>query len=82
MNERELLNRITATSDILAGKPVIRGTRLSVEFILNLMASGASVADVLDEYPGLTDADIRACYLFASHSLGDATFLPLATGSA
>ncbi len=46
---------------ILAGKPVIRGTRLAVEFILDLLAAGQSEADVLANYPGLTREDILAC---------------------
>lgn len=78
MNEHHLLDRITASADVLAGKPVIRGTRLSVEYILNLLAAGATVPEILNEYPGLSDEDIRACCSFASHSLADATFLPLA----
>jgi uncharacterized protein (DUF433 family) len=50
--------RIVADPDILSGKPVIRGSRLSVEFILSLLAAGQSEAEVLDNYPGLTKEDI------------------------
>ncbi len=45
----------------MVGKPVIRGTRLSVEYILNLLAHGATVTEILEEYEGLVEADIRAC---------------------
>jgi uncharacterized protein (DUF433 family) len=53
--------RITVDSEVLAGKPVIRGTRLAVEFILELLASGQSDGEILANYPGLTREDILAC---------------------
>ena len=77
MNEQALLQRITCDPRVVAGKPVIRGTRLSVEFILNLLAHNATVPEILDEYDGLTRDDIQACLLFASQSMGDTTFMPL-----
>ena len=61
----------------MAGKPIIRGTRLTVQFILRLLAHGTSEKDILDEYKGLTKEDIKACLLFAKHSLEDITFMPL-----
>ncbi len=70
MNEQALLQRITSDPRVVAGKPVIRGTRLTVEFILNLLAHDSTVPDILDEYEGLTRDDIQACLLFASQSLG------------
>ena len=57
--------RIVADPDILAGKPVIRGTRIPVELILELLASGQSVATILNNYPGLTQEDILAALSFA-----------------
>jgi uncharacterized protein (DUF433 family) len=54
-------DRIVIDSEILAGKPVIRGTRLAVEFILDLLAEGQPEADILANYPGLTHDDILAC---------------------
>jgi uncharacterized protein (DUF433 family) len=59
--------RIVVDPDILAGKPVIRGTRLSVEFILDLLAAGQAEADVLHNYPGVTREDILACLSYASY---------------
>jgi len=59
--------RITIDPDVLAGKPVIRGTRLSVELILELLAAGESMQDVLDNYPGLVREDILACLAYASY---------------
>lgn len=58
-------DRIEINPKILVGKPVIRGTRLSVEFVLELLANGWSESAVLDNYPGLTTEDIRACLNYA-----------------
>ncbi|MEM7760790.1 MAG: DUF433 domain-containing protein [Cyanobacteria bacterium P01_A01_bin.40] len=77
MNNDELLNRIATDSEIMLGKPVIKGTRLTVEYVLNLLAHGASIAEIIEEYDGLEEADIRACLLFASQSLESTTFMPL-----
>ncbi|MTJ09668.1 MULTISPECIES: DUF433 domain-containing protein [unclassified Anabaena] len=77
MIEREILNRIATNPKVMAGKPTIKGTRLTVEYILNLLAHGATVAEILEEYEGLVEADIRACLLFASRSLESTSFMPL-----
>ena len=61
----------------MVGKPVIRGTRLTVEYVLNLLAHDSTFQEILDEYDGLTKQDIQACLLFASRSLGSTTFMPL-----
>jgi len=77
MNEKELLERITLNPEVVVGKPVIKGTRLTVEYILNLLAHGATVAEILEEYEGLTPEDIQACFLFATTTLKGTTFMPL-----
>ena len=59
--------RIVVDPEILAGKPVIRGTRLAVEFILELLAAGQFESDILTNYPGLTREDILACLAYASY---------------
>jgi uncharacterized protein (DUF433 family) len=59
--------RIVVDPKILAGKPVIRGTRLAVEFILELLAAGQTESDILANYPGLTRDDILACLAYASY---------------
>ncbi len=59
-------DRIVADADVLAGKPVVRGTRLAVEFIIVLLAQGWSEADILENYPGLSTQDIRACLHYAN----------------
>ena len=77
MSDQELLKRIMSSQDVMTGKPVIQGTRLSVEYILNLLAHGASTMEILEEYDGLVEADISACLLFASCSLESSYFMPL-----
>ncbi len=58
--------RITVDPEILTGKPVIRGIRLAVEFILELLAADQSEDQILENYPGLTREDILACLAYAS----------------
>ena len=77
MNDKILLERITLNPKVMVGKPVIRGTRLTVEFILNLLAHNATTAEILDEYNGLTPEDIQACLLFAKESMSRTEFMPL-----
>ena len=60
-----------ARSEILAGKPVIRGTRLAVELILELLAAGQSEEEILTSYSGLTRDDILACLSYASELVHD-----------
>ena len=62
-----LSERIVVDPEILAGKPVIRGSRLAVEFILDLLAAGQSEQMLLTNYPGLTHDDILACLSYASY---------------
>ena len=61
--------RITSDPDLMAGKPVVKGTRLTVEFIIDLLASGSSEADVLRNYPRLSPEDIRACLAYAGEAV-------------
>jgi len=82
MKDQELLERITVNPKVMVGKPVIKGTRLTVEYILNLLAHGATVAEIISEYKGLTQEDIQACILFATKSLENTTFMPLAVEKA
>jgi uncharacterized protein (DUF433 family) len=77
MKDEQLLKRITINPKVMVGKPVIRGTRLTVKYILNLLAHGATVAEILEEYKGLSQEDIQACLLFATKSLENTTFMPL-----
>ncbi len=58
--------RITVDPDILGGKPVVKGTRLAVEFIIGLLAADWSETEILRNYPGLTQADLVACARYAN----------------
>jgi len=77
MEDERLLQRITLNPQIMAGKPIINGTRLTVEYILNLLAHGATTDEILAEYQELQIEDIQACFLFATKSLSDTAFMPL-----
>jgi len=65
MAEERLLKRITTNPEIFSGKPIIRGMRISVEMIMSLLAQGASVQELLDDYPGLEADDVQACLAYA-----------------
>jgi uncharacterized protein (DUF433 family) len=77
MTDQQLLDRIVLDPKVMAGKPIIRGTRLTVEFVLNLLAHYATEAEILEEYTGLAAEDLRACLLFATKSLGSTSYMPL-----
>lgn len=82
MENKKLLERIVLNPKIMAGKPIIQGTRLTVDFILNLLAHSASESEILNEYRGLTVEDIQACFLFATKSIESTDFMPLMEESA
>ena len=65
----KISQRIISNSTILGGKPVIQGTRISVEFILELIASGMTVKEIVEEYPQLKSADIKAAIQCASKAV-------------
>jgi len=69
--------RIVLDLGILVGKPVIKGTRLAVEFIIDLLAQGWTEADILRSYPGITREDILACLRYASNVLHSEKVYPL-----
>jgi uncharacterized protein (DUF433 family)/predicted nuclease of predicted toxin-antitoxin system len=64
---QDLLNRITFNKDVLCGKPLIRGLRISVEMILELLAKGATEEEILQDYPQLEPDDLRAALFYAHH---------------
>jgi uncharacterized protein (DUF433 family) len=70
-------SRIATDPAILAGKPCIRGTRISVEFILKLIASGATTDAIVKAYPHLTHADVEAAVRFAAEFLRNTSLLEL-----
>ncbi len=73
----KMLDGIILNPKIMVGKPVIRGRRWTVDFILNLLAHGTTENEILNEYKGLTIEDIRACFLFATKSLEHTDFMPM-----
>jgi uncharacterized protein (DUF433 family) len=75
--ERIKMDRIIANPKILGGKPVIKGTRIAVEFILELLASGVGESEILQDYPHLSKDDISACLRYAAKSLKNEIYLDL-----
>jgi uncharacterized protein (DUF433 family) len=63
--------RITVDPDICNGRPVVRGTRISVQTVLEFLAAGDKVEDVIDEYPSLSSEDVYACLDYASRLMGN-----------
>lgn len=66
MASKNLLDRITSSPEIFGGKPIIRGRRIAVEHILDMLASGDDVPTILEGYPFLEPADIQACIAYAA----------------
>ena len=66
MDKRELLSRISIDPGICFGKPCIRGHRIWVSLVLDLLASGWTVEQLLDEYPGIEGADVLACIAYGA----------------
>ena len=77
MRNEDLLSRITMNPKVMGGKPVIQGTRLTVQYILKLLADGWSFVDIKKEYDGISDQDISACITYASEVLDNTEFIPL-----
>jgi uncharacterized protein (DUF433 family) len=77
MTDQQLSERIILDPKVMTGKPVVRGTRLTVEFVLNLLAHGSSQAEILAEYQGLTSEDLKACLLFDNWAMDGSSFKPL-----
>ena len=61
-----LLQRVSINPDVCFGKPCIRGTRIWVSLILDFLASGSSITEILDEYPDLVEEDIRAAIAYGA----------------
>jgi uncharacterized protein (DUF433 family) len=74
MNWRD---RITIDPKVLVGKPVIKGTRIAVEFVINLLAQGWSESEIVRNYPGLTHENILACLKYAGETLQSEKVYPV-----
>ena len=72
--------RITVDAHVLAGKPTIRGLRISVEQVLRALSSGVSVEDLLRDYPDLEAADIAACQAYAAECVAAERVFPVVVG--
>ena len=72
-----MIERITANPQVLGGKPIIRGTRISVEFVLDLLASDVSEKEILEDYPHLSKDDIQACLKYAARSCKNEIYVNL-----
>jgi uncharacterized protein (DUF433 family) len=70
MTELELLSRITINPSIFGGKPIIRGRRIAVEHVLDMLAAGDSVEMILSGYPFLERQDVQACLVYARKIVG------------
>ena len=66
MSRDELLARIVINPDVCSGRPCIRGHRIWVSLVLDLLASGSKVREILDNYPGLEEADVLACIAYGA----------------
>ena len=79
-NQPRWTERITLDPSILAGKPAVRGTRLAVELVVDLLGQGWSEEEILKNYPGLTHDDVLACLAYASEALRAERVYPLPNG--
>ena len=70
-------NHITSDFKVLLGKPIIKNTRISVELILELFAEGWNAENILESYPSLTNADLRAVFLYLKECMGQELFFPI-----
>lgn len=66
-------SRIEINPSVMLGKPVIRNTRVPVELVLRKLAEGATISDLLDAYPRLTEEDVRACLAYAADAISHET---------
>lgn len=80
MMEKVLFDRIVVARDVMHGQPRIAGTRVTVVQVLDLLAAGKSVQEIISEdyYPDLNDADVRACIAYASQMIREDRIVPSA----
>jgi uncharacterized protein (DUF433 family) len=72
----DLLERIDINPAVMLGKPVIRGTRITVEIILEKIAAGCSIEEILADYPRLSEEDVRAAVAYARQAISTDEFIP------
>lgn len=71
MNNQDLLSRISIDPNVCFGKPCIRGHRIWVSLVLDLLASGRTVEELLERYPGIEEADVLACIAYGAEMSRD-----------
>ena len=76
-----LLDRITKNPEVMVGKPAIRGTRITVGYVLQMVSGGMTIEEILAEYTHLTREDILACFIYAERTMSRNQFLPLGKGA-
>ncbi len=76
-----LLDRITKSPQVMVGKPVIRGTRITVGYVLQMVSGGMTIEEILAEYTHLTRQDVLACFIYAEQTMSRNQFLPLGKGA-
>jgi uncharacterized protein (DUF433 family) len=81
MRTEQLLERITINPDVMVGKPTIRGLRITVEQILEALAGGVAIQDLLNDYPDLEPEDIQAVLLYAAELVSEERVFEINTGS-
>ena len=72
----DLAERIVVDPSVMGGKPVVRGTRVTVERVLSLLAQGLPMTELLKEYPYLTEDDVRACLAYGASLAGSEEIIP------
>ena len=75
--DEKLLERIAVDPKIMSGKPIVKGTRITVEHLLKLLAQGLSAGEIIKEYPHLTKKDISAVLLYAAKVAGEEEIYPI-----
>ena len=78
--ENNLLERIVVNPEVMAGKPVVNGTRIPVDLILRLLGEGTTIDEILEDYPHLTIDDIRASLIYGSEIVKMEDVFPLVVG--
>jgi uncharacterized protein (DUF433 family) len=76
-SEEELLERIVINPKVMVGKPIVRGTRITVELVLKLLSQGLSVKEILKDYPHLSKQDISAVLLYAAKVASEEEIYPI-----
>jgi len=82
MKHETLLDRISSDPNICFGKPCVRGHRIWVSLVLDVLADGLSIADVLEQYPQLVEDDVRACIAYAAEMTRERVVDPKRRGAA